>query len=114
MPCCRGRRTRHGGLFTTYTYFISSYPHGQINVYPQSAAACPKNPGTIITTTNPSLHEPVYLAIDGPYLYVGDVFYGQGGVVFTLRTAGKQQTPLGTLYVADNQPHNIFGIAIGP
>lgn len=104
----------HGGLFTTYTYFISSYPHGQINVYPQSAAACPRNPRSIITTTNPSLHEPVYLAIDGPYLYVGDVFYGQGGVVFTLRTTGKQQTPLGTLYVADGQPHNVFGIAVGP
>ncbi|MGA8099682.1 MAG: hypothetical protein WB810_13595 [Candidatus Cybelea sp.] len=103
-----------GGLFTTYTYFISSYPYGEIHVYPQNAKACPRNPSTIITTMNPNLHEPVYLAIDGPYLYVGDVFYGDGGVVLTLKTTGKQQTPLGTLNVAGNRPHNIFGIAVGP
>ncbi|MFZ0030610.1 MAG: hypothetical protein WAK84_01895 [Candidatus Cybelea sp.] len=103
-----------GALFTTYTYFISSYPYGEIHVYPQRAKMCPRNPSTIIRTVNPSLHEPVYLAVDDPYLYVGDVFYGDGGVVFTLKTTGQQQTPLGTLSVAGNRPHNILGIAVGP
>jgi hypothetical protein len=104
----------HGTLFTTHTYFISSYPSGEIDIYPQDAKSCPRNPSAVITTTNPTLRVPVYVAVDAPYLYVGDVFYGNGGVVFTLQTTGSRQQPLSTLYVEDNQPHNVFGIALGP
>lgn len=103
-----------GSTFTAHTYFVNSYPQGEIDVFPPGADRCPMRPGSKITTTNPTLREPVYLAIDGPYLYVGDVFYGGGGVVFALRTTGTQQTPLGILYVVNHRAHNIFGIAAGP
>jgi hypothetical protein len=103
-----------GHLLTTHTYFINSYPHGEIVGFPADANKCPRGATVKIVTTSPSLAEPVYLAVDAPYLYVGDVFYGYGGVVFTLLTTGSQQMQLSTLYVANNKPHNIFGIAIGP
>ncbi|MBV8067014.1 MAG: hypothetical protein JO113_03475 [Candidatus Eremiobacteraeota bacterium] len=100
--------------FTTHTFFVGSYPQGEIDVYPAGADQCPMNPTVRITTMQPPLREPVYLAIDDSYLYVGDVFYGNGGDVFTLRTTGKVQTPLGVLDVAGNKPHDVFGIAVGP
>jgi hypothetical protein len=99
--------------FTTHTYFINSYPSGEIDIFPADANTCPRGASGRITTANPTLREPVYLAVDAPYLYVADVFYGYGGAVFTLRTSGSPQ-PLSVLYVENNQPHNIFGIALGP
>lgn len=104
----------HSNAFTTHTYFIGSVPQGEIDVFPPGADRCPMNPASRITTSNPTLREPVYLAIDGPYLYVGDVYYGQGGAIFTLRTEGKHQKPLSTLYVNNDKPHDVFGIATGP
>lgn len=103
-----------GRLFTTHPYFINSAPHGEIDVYPAGDGACPTNPMTVITTMNPSLLGPVYLALNGLYLYVYDLDYGNGGVVFTLQTSGGSQTPLSTLYVRGKQPHNVQGIAVGP
>ncbi|HZY96986.1 MAG TPA: hypothetical protein VFE35_07780 [Candidatus Cybelea sp.] len=100
--------------FTTHTYFINSYPSGEIDIFPADAHTCPRGASGTITTTNPTLREPVYLAVDAPYLYVADVFYGYGGAVFTLRTSGSPQQPLSVLYLENNQPHNIFGIALGP
>jgi hypothetical protein len=103
-----------GNLFTTHPYFINSAPHGQIDVYAAGDDACPADPLRAIATTNPSLLGPVYLALDGGYLYVYDLDYGNGGVVFTLRSSGSLQTPLSTLYVRNKQGHNVQGIAIGP
>ncbi|MBV9262848.1 MAG: hypothetical protein JO324_00900 [Candidatus Eremiobacteraeota bacterium] len=103
-----------GNLFTAHTYFAgSSYPLGAVHVFPQNDTACPSAPRQKITT-NPALHEPVYLAVSAPYLYVYDLWYGNGGVVFTLKTTGSPQTPLSTLYVDNNQPHNIQDMALGP
>jgi hypothetical protein len=103
-----------GNLFTTHPFFINSYPYGEIDVFAADANACPIDPTGTITTSNPSLRGPVYLAVDSPYLYVYDLDYGSGGVVFALRTTGSPQTPLSILYVANKQPHNVQGIAIGP
>lgn len=103
-----------GRLFTTHTYFINSYPSGEIDVYPADADGCPTEPSGEITTSDPVLREPVYVAVNRPFLYVGDVFYGGGGVVFTLRTTGSSQEPLSTLDVAGGGEHNIFGLALGP
>ncbi|MBV8196835.1 MAG: hypothetical protein JO263_01760, partial [Candidatus Eremiobacteraeota bacterium] len=104
-----------GNLFTTHTYFVTgSYPLGAVHVFSQNDDKCPSSPNLKITTSNPALHEPVYLAVAAPYLYVYDLYYGNGGVVFTLKTSGSPQTPLSTLYVDNNQPHNIQGMALGP
>jgi hypothetical protein len=103
-----------GHLFTTHPYFINSYPEGEIDVFSSDADTCPTDPIATITTTNPSLAGPVYLALNGAFLYVYDLDYGNGGVVFTLRTTGSPQTPLSVLYVANNHPHDAQGIAIGP
>jgi hypothetical protein len=103
-----------GHLFTTHPYFIESSPAGEIDMYPENANACPIDPLSMITTSNPSLLGPVYLAVNPPYLYVYDLDYGNGGVVFTLRTTGSAQTPLSTLYVANNRGHDVQGIAVGP
>ncbi|HEY2473330.1 MAG TPA: hypothetical protein VGI19_00880 [Candidatus Cybelea sp.] len=102
-----------GRLFTTHTYFVNSYPVGEVDVFPADANACPEKKLATITMT-PSLLEPVYLAVNSPYLYVADVDYGNGGVVFTLRTTGSPQKPLAVLQIANDQPHNVFGIALGP
>ena len=103
-----------GSAFTTHPYFINSSPHGEIDVYASGDGTCPAKPAAVITTTGPSLLEPVYLALNGSYLYVYDLDYGNGGVVFTLRTSGDLQTPLDVLYVRNKQPHNVQGIGVGP
>jgi hypothetical protein len=103
-----------GNLFTTHPYFINSSPHGEIDVYDANADTCPVNPIARITTTGRSLLGPVYLALDGAYLYVYDLDYGNGGVVFTLHASGNPQKPLSTLFVKNGQGHNVQGIAIGP
>jgi hypothetical protein len=103
-----------GNLFTTHPYFVNSIPRGQIDVYGAGDNVCPSDPSGTITTTNPALLGPVYLAVEAPYLYVYDLDYGNGGVVFTLNTSGSPQTPLSILYVANKQPHNVQGIGLGP
>ncbi|MBV9700131.1 MAG: hypothetical protein JO078_08395 [Candidatus Eremiobacteraeota bacterium] len=103
-----------GNAFSAHTYFVNSYPFGSVQVYPAAADKCPISPSRTITTTNPVLREPVYIKVAYPYLYVCDVFYGQGGAVFTLKTTGTPQTPLSILYVENNQPHNVFDMALGP
>lgn len=101
-------------LLTGHTYFVNSIPFGEIDVYAADATTCPTKRLEKITTSNPSLLEPVYVAVDRPYLYVCDVQQGDGGVIFTLRTTARRQTPLSTLSVANGEPHNVFGIALGP
>lgn len=103
-----------GNAFTAHTFFIGSAPSGEVDVFPADANKCPRGARTKITTTNPSLLEPIYLVIDAQYLYVADVYVGYGGVIYTLRTTGSPQKPLATLNVENGQPHNIFGLALGP
>ncbi|MBV8372689.1 MAG: hypothetical protein JOY69_05470 [Candidatus Eremiobacteraeota bacterium] len=103
-----------GNLFTTHPFFINSSPHGQIDVYGADDGVCPSDPVATIASTNPVMLGPVYLAVNSPYLYVYDLDYGNGGVVFTLKTSGSLQMPLSILYVADKRPHNAQGIAVGP
>lgn len=101
-------------FLTTHTYFINSIPFGEIDIFNADADACPTGRIGTITTRSPSLLEPVYLAVDPPYLYVCDVQYANGGAVFTLRTAPGPQQPLSTLNVVGGRFHNVFGIAVGP
>lgn len=103
-----------GNAYTAHTYFIGSAPHGEIDLFPARADKCPRGASAKIITKNPSLLVPIYLAIDPPYLYVADVWYGYGGVIFTLKTTGSPQKPLSILNVENGNPHNIFGIALGP
>lgn len=101
-------------LLTTHTYFIDSAPFGEVDVFNADADTCPTRRIATITTSNPSLLEPVYLAVDPPYLYVCDVEYANGGAIFTLRTTGSRQKPLSILNVAGGHFHDVFGIALGP
>ena len=101
-------------FFTTHTYFVGSVPFGQVDVFNADADACPTDRVATITTRSPSLREPVYLAVNPPYLYVCDVQYANGGAVFTLRTSGDLQQPLSTLNVVGGRYHDVFGIAVGP
>ncbi|MBV9233547.1 MAG: hypothetical protein JO030_05840 [Candidatus Eremiobacteraeota bacterium] len=103
-----------GNAFSTHTYFINSSPHGEVQVYRANDDRCPTRTSRVIETTNPALVEPVYIKVAYPYLYVCDVAYGYGGVVFTLKTTGSPQTPLSTLDVENGQPHNVFDMALGP
>ena len=103
-----------GRLFTTHTEFINSLPVGEIDVFDATAKGCPVNKIAKITTSNPRLLEPAYLAVSTPYIYVADVQQGNGGVVFTLRSAGVRQTPVATLSISNGRPHDLYGMALGP